>query len=486
MRAGPKATSSMRALPGLPATGSPGEVWAEWCARWLRVPRGVGAGGPLQPRLWQVAVVDQLLDPPTRLALLVCGRGNGKSGMAAALGLHHVLGAELGRTAAVIATDERGAQRVLRWAVRCVEMSPSLSKRCQVYADRVVVPRTGSELLVLPAEARRIEGADIDLAVVDELGFVERDVWESALLSLKRPGARAFGIGTPPKPAWQERSPLADLVIEARLGVDPALRLVEYGSDLSHELDCEHCWAAANPALGDLLPRDQMASSLPPKTREAEYRRARLGQWVEQDSEGFLPAATWAECAEPGPIQDGAEVTLGLDGSFSGDCTALVACTVSPRPHLDVVGMWAAPDGDADWRVPIVDVETAVLDACRRWRVREVTADPFRWQRSLEVLAAQGVPVTEHPQTSSRMSPLTASFREAVVNRQLTHSGNVDLARHLAHAVLRDDSRGVRITKPSKHSTRRIDLAVAALMGYGRAVHYARTTRPRSRMVVLP
>jgi len=40
------------------------------------------------------------------------------------------------------------------------------------------------------------------------------------------------------------------------------------------------------------------------------------------------------------------------------------------------------------------------------------------------------------------------------------------LARHIGNAVLKQDSRGVRITKDGKYSKRRIDLAVAALMAF--------------------
>jgi phage terminase large subunit-like protein len=199
-----------------------------------------------------------------------------------------------------------------------------------------------------------------------------------------------------------------------------------------------------------------------------------------------LPPGSWTDCEQPGEVPDGAEVVLGLDGSFSQDCTALVVCSVSPRPHVGVVGLWRAPEADPEWRVPILQVEERVREACRRWKVRECVADPFRWQRSLEVLAGQGIPVAEFPQSAARMSPATTALREAVINVQVTHSGDVDLAEHFANARLRDDARGVRITKQSKHSGRRIDLAVAAVMAHSRASFYAHAApRRRSRMVVL-
>jgi phage terminase large subunit-like protein len=64
------------------------------------------------------------------------------------------------------------------------------------------------------------------------------------------------------------------------------------------------------------------------------------------------------------------------------------------------------------------------------------------------------------------MTPATQRFAEAVLNGTLTQSGNPDLARHIGNAVVKVDSRGTRIYKEHKHSTRRIDLAVAAVMAH--------------------
>lgn len=71
------------------------------------------------------------------------------------------------------------------------------------------------------------------------------------------------------------------------------------------------------------------------------------------------------------------------------------------------------------------------------------------------------------------MTPATQRFYEAVVNGTLTHSGDTRLTRHLENVVYKTDARGSRITKDSKHSTRRIDLAVASVMAFERAAQPA-------------
>jgi phage terminase large subunit-like protein len=44
------------------------------------------------------------------------------------------------------------------------------------------------------------------------------------------------------------------------------------------------------------------------------------------------------------------------------------------------------------------------------------------------------------------------------------------LNRHVGNATVRTDSRGTRVDKESKHSTRRMDLAVCAIMAHAAAI----------------
>jgi phage terminase large subunit-like protein len=56
---------------------------------------------------------------------------------------------------------------------------------------------------------------------------------------------------------------------------------------------------------------------------------------------------------------------------------------------------------------------------------------------------------------------------------ELTHDGDPTLARHVANAILREDSRGARLAKEHKDSKQRIDAAVAAVMAMHRAAELA-------------
>jgi phage terminase large subunit-like protein len=403
-------------------------------------------------------------------------RGQGKTSLTAVLALYELLAGAEGAQVVVVATDERQAGLTFRIAVRMVELHPALEQRVQLFHDHMTVPARGASFHVLPAVPKRLEGLDYTLAIVDEAGRVDQEVYEVvALATGKQKASMVLAIGTP--------GPELEQTVLGRLReytadhpADPLVVWREHSAAgfEGHPVDCRHCWQLANPALGDFLAEDGLAACLPPKMREASFRRARLCQHVDTLDAPWLPPGAWAACADVDHlVADDQEVVLAFDGSFNGDTTVLVVATVAERPHVDLVELWDA----AGSQVPIVDVEAAIRAACRRWRVLEIAADPFRWARSLQLLDGEGLPILEYPQSPGRMTPATSRFYEAVVNGQLTHSGDTRLARHIGNAILREDARGSRLAKERRDSPRRIDAAVAAVMAHDRAAALAGTVR---------
>ncbi len=472
MKAGPKAQVNDSPLP-FRSRKTGAARFDAFGRRYLTVPKGHGAGKRLRLRPWQLRLVGSVLDPipRPRLAGWMLPRGQGKTSVVAALGLYDLMLGEMGSSVVVVATDERQAGLTFKIAARMVELEPALAERVQVYADRLYLPGRDADFQVLPAVAKRLEGLDYTLAIVDEFGRVDEEVWEVVSLATgKREQSCVIGIGTPPPRAEDDElsvlEKLRDYAAEHPEDTSFVWREHSAAGFEDHPVNCEHCAKLANPALGDFLSAEGLRAVLPPKMRESSYRRARLCQFIAEVPDAWLPPGVWDACRLDGPIPDGVEVILALDGSFSQDATGLLACSVGEVPHLDVVALWEPPVGRTDYRVPVADVEQAIRDACRRWRVPEVDADPYRWTRTLQALEAEGLPMVEFPQSPQRMTPATTGLYEAIVNRQVTHSGDPRLARHMGNAVVRIDSRGTRLAKEHRHSRRRIDLAVTAVMAY--------------------
>jgi phage terminase large subunit-like protein len=197
-----------------------------------------------------------------------------------------------------------------------------------------------------------------------------------------------------------------------------------------------------------------------------------MNLWV-SSATAWLPHGVWETRGVERKIQPGESVVLGFDGSFSGDCTALVAATLDG--FVDVIGLWERPADDDHWRVDIAEVEEAIRAAAKTYNVLEVAADPYRWARSLQLLLNDGIPVMEFPQSPARMVPATTLFYDAVTQERLTHSGDPRLSRHIENCAVKIDAQGPRLRKEHKNSKRKIDLAVAAVMAYARASTLADT-----------
>lgn len=469
-KAGPKARADTSPLPWDYELA--GEESLAWFAKtYLVTPRGKGAGGPMKLRDWQKDMAATLYGPRVSLATWVIPRGNGKSGIAAAIALHRLFQpGTIGTRIAIIAQDERSARRLLHTAARMVDLNPALAARATSYRDRITVPGTDAELVALPAEAHRVEGSDLDLAILDEIGFMPAATFEAAVLSVgKVAGGRVLAIGTPSPAKFRDISPLWGLVQRGRSAPSSeTFKLVEYGASPKLNIYDPRTWAIANPALGDWLTEDSVSAQAPPTTRELEFRRARLGQWTETSSEPAFTAKAWQLCQRHGvEIPAGTKVVLALDGSVNGDSTAVLVGSVSSKPHFQVGGLWEPVEEEEGFEVNHLEVEDTIMALAERYRVVEVVADPFRWQRTLQVLDEKGLPVAKFPQTAQRLTPATNDLRAAVNNGLLTHDGDDTLTRHALRASVEETSRGLKLAKPSKHE--KIDLMSCLVMGYSRA-----------------
>lgn len=413
-----------------------------------------------------------------RTSLVGVARKNGKSAIGAGLALYGLMCGSDGAEVYSCAGDREQARIVFGTARRMVELEPELADLCKLYRDAIEIRSTGSVYKVLSAEAYTKEGLNPTLVVFDEVHIQpNRELWDVMALAMgARPEPMLVGITTAGvRFDSSGQDSLCYGLYQHGIRVangemdDPSFFMAWWQPrSVTADYRDADTWREANPGFDDIVSAEDFAASVI-RTPEQEFRTKRCNQWVTTSS-SWLPVGSWDACAEPRDIPDGSSVVLGFDGSFNGDCTALVVAEVSERPYLDVAALWEKPeDATADWQVPIIEAEDAIRAACRRWQVLEIVCDPFRWARSYQVLEAEGLPVVEFPQSPARMTPATTRFYEAVMNQALTHSGDARLARHIDNAVLKADSRGTRIYKEHKHSQRRIDLAVAAVMALDRA-----------------
>lgn len=483
MRAGPKAAVTAPPLDlWLYEDLTRGERACEFIEEFLLVPKGTGALEPFRLRPWQRDIVLGVFAPGIRQGLVSVARGNGKSGLAAALAVYGLLGDEVeGAQVLTVASDERQARIVFNVARRMVELSPDLKEQVQIFQDKIYAPHTDSVLRPLPADAPSLQGWDPSLCIVDELHVVNEETYDAMIqASGKRDTSLLLAISTA---AGDKEGVMWKLTEHGRAGNDPSFFFAEWAATPGSAIDDEKAWTAANPALDDFLSRDAIRASLR-TTRETSFRRYRLNQHVAAEG-AWLPWGIWDTLATDETLPDGVRVVLGFDGSASGDSTALVGCTVAEDPHVFVIDVWHNP-GDPRWRVPRAEVDRAVDLAMERYDVVELAADPWGWRSEIEGWAARHGEerVIEWPtNVVKRMAPATDRIYQAIVTGRVSHDGDERLAAHMRNCVAETTAQGDLVRKDRKGSPRKIDAAVAAIVAFDRAAFHF-TQRPRSRKVL--
>jgi phage terminase large subunit-like protein len=362
----------------------------------------------------------------------------------------------------------------------CVLQSPALSAVMTAFDAVIQVDGSPSKAFRVPAVGGVNEGLRITTAICDEIHELlspsQRHVHD--VLSngcAKRQGTLMLNVTTPGYDVESVAGQLHTYGLRVNAGEidDPGFLFVWFGADadkfdLNTPEGLHAAVRAANPAADTFLSVTDIAARFH-QTPLNQFIRYHLAGWTTAATV-WLPAGAWDACAAPDTvIPDGTEICVGFDGSTSNDSTAIIAATCAPIPHIFVVDCWERDEADPEWTVPVIDVEDSIRAACRQYRVREIDADDFRWQRSLQLLESEGLPAVKFPQTAARMGPATARFYEAVLNKTVTHDGNPVLARHVANAHLKVSSRGQRLEKETAYSARKIDAAVAAVMAFDKA-----------------
>lgn len=440
------------------------------------------AGEPLVFRDWQKSLTKNLFATNSdgslkhRRALIGLPRKNGKSAWLSTIVLEHLLLGPNGGESYSCAADREQAKIVFNNVKEMVRLQPELSEHLDVYRDTILNKKTGSIYKALSSEAPLKEGLSPTFCAFDELhAQPNRELWDVMSLAM---GAR--------------KEPMLVAITTAGVKTDTSgkdsvcYQMYEYGKKVAAgEIDDptfffswwqadqdgyqdENSWKEANPGFDDIVSKQDFISSIR-STPEAEFKTKRLNIWT-STSDAWLPHGSWDAIADERELDADKKLVLGFDGSFNGDCTVIVGVEVGEVPHIVPIAAWEKPEeADADWQVPVLDVEEAIRNACKKYDVVEIACDPYRWARTFQVLEDEGLPVVVFPQNASRMTPATTRFYEAVMNKTVTHNGDPMLARHIANATLRVDNRGSRLAKEKKNSTRRIDLAVASVMAHERA-----------------
>jgi phage terminase large subunit-like protein len=444
------------------------------------------AGNPLVLRDWQRSLVEHLFAWDEdglrhRVSLVGMPRKSGKSSLGSAIGLFSLVLGPKGAEVYSVAAEKEQARIVFQDAKRTVEASPELSAITKLYRDAIELPAFNSVYRVLSAESVTKEGLSPTTVIFDELhAQPDRELFDVFSLAMGARGKLSTLIAITTAGVRSDRNGKDSIAFSLynygkRLAmgeeVDDTFFMAWWESEGDHRLP--ETWREANPGFGDLNAESDFESALR-RTPEAEFRIKRCNQWV-SSVETWLPVGSWDECAGEVTLTSEDEIVLGFDGSYNGDASVIVGAVV-PRVEGDPVKLFMVKAWEKDfdhdgpeWRVDIGEVEQTILDFCQKHNVKEIACDPFRWQRSMEVLENQGLPIVAFPQSPQRMIKACAKFYDACADSRIVHDGDPLLSRHVGNTAVKLTPAGPHIKKENPNSNKKIDGAVALILAHDRA-----------------
>lgn len=431
------------------------------------MPGGRGSGKPyvFRPvhRRWLREAFDH-----DYLTIIVSGpRGMGKTGWMAAVGVWALFDRP---EASVLfcSTSMRTAMQAYGRAVRIIETSSRMTQQAMVYRNKAdpwtELPLRGSTMRPLPAEEKYIIGQAPTLILMDEIGYIDRETLETMQTSLgKADGSALVGFGTPglgivdsgsaPNQMYRLRQLAADV------DAPPDLRYIEHAARATDDPAEKRTWKRANPLVGDLVSERAVAhdfATMPP----SRFGQMRLGLWTDHES-AWMPRETWSalEIADR-PLDPGALISLGFDGSVSKDSTGLVAHEHATG-RLVVLGHWTG-------KIPRSEVIGTIERAFTEYNVSALYADPWWWRQEIQELAerlGEDRVIEYNTASVARMGPASDAFLAAAIKGELAHDGTPALTAHMLNAVARRTAAGDVIARDARRP-QDTDLAVAAILAY--------------------
>lgn len=406
-----------------------------------------------------------------RETLILLPKKNGKSTTLGALALFHLLSTP-DADCIIVAASREQAEIILRQAHGFVRRSEALSERLTLKQREIVYPKLRGRIQVRASDVDTVDGWLGTLALIDELHRHKKpDLYgilrdglggrKGQMITISTAGADQNSV------LWKMRQAALDAGTTTdgaytRGGTD-AFVLHEWSLPADADLDDIELVKTANPleamTVERLRERHDSPSMVP-----WQWARFAANIWT-QGEEAWLPIGVWDQYAVPGGrIPDNAPVWVGVDLGLKHDSAAIVAIAEgSPGGTYFAEAVILTPPGDGR-SLDISAVEEAVRDCAKRFDVQQVAYDPWRFERSAQMLGDEGLLMVEHPMTNARMAPASEALHEAIMRGTIFHSGDPKFTAHVNAGVPTETERGWRLTKRKTKDP--IDALIALLMAY--------------------
>lgn len=497
----------------------------EFIQRWCRHPKGRWAGQPLELQPWQVWFVGTIfgwVDPETRwrqyrTAFLFVPRKNGKSTLAAAIGLYLLMAdGEMGAEVYSAAADTQQAQIVHRVAELMARKEPRLESRLTFRQRNILYEETASIYRVLSADAHTKHGFDSSGVIFDELHTQpDRNLWDvldTSTVSRAQPLVLAIttaGVYDEHSIVWE----VYDYAKSVAAGEfdDPSFLPLIFEAEPEDDWTDPETWAKANPNYGVSVPHAYLKRKCDYAKRvpasENTFKRLHLNLWTEQ-SVRWLSTDVWkSECL--GVVSrkglEGQTCFVALDLSSTKDITTVQLIfpreeddepwpgfgiywvpkeTIRERAEEDRVpyDVWArqglietTPGNVTDYAF----IRKTIHDLADKYQIAGVGIDPWNATQLAVELENDGLPVVMMRQGYASMTGPSKEFERRIVSGGFIHpEEDAVMTWMIGNVAAKTDPAG-NIKPDKSKSGDKIDGVVAKIMATGLAM----TTEPPKRSI---
>ena len=431
-------------------------------------------GAPFKLDLWQKQLIYNLYElnedrsRKYREALVGVPKGNGKSQLAAAIGLYELLGAgTVSPLVTVAAASFEQADLVFGTMRTMCEQSPYLKNVTEVFNNSIGVKKGPGRVFRVAAKAGTADGGRNSAFIADEIHEwstpnLQRVHYVLSNNTAKRKDSLILNITT----AGYDLDTLAGrLYLRGKRKLsgeveDPDFYFHWLEPDENADFEDPAVWEAVNPAIDggwwplDNLKRRRAALPLP------EFQRYHLNMWTRTQEESWLPEGLWSELADSFELVPDRPTYVGIDMALKHDSVAVVWGQQDPESGLIYLDsqIWRNEGVMFDY----AEVETFIDKLNRQFNVIECAYDPAFFERSAQALYDQNVPMVEFPQTHGRMVPACGQSYELITSKKVRHKNQATFNDQVLSAVNRPTDRGFRLSKGK--SKRKIDGAIAMVM----------------------
>lgn len=502
----------------------------EFFEKYLCLAEGEHEGKPFILGPWQQFVIGSIFGWMSgdvrrfRTVYVEIGKGNGKSPMAAGIGLYGLLAD--GEAAAEIysaAVVKDQAKILFRDAENMRDASPMLKSRIEKHVNNLSVLTSNSYFRPISSEKRGLDGKRVHMALIDEL----HEHPNSIVVDKMRAGTKGrrqaliFEItnsGYDRKSVCFNHHEYSTKILDGALEndswfayvcmLDVCAKCEDEGKispscEACDQWDDEKTWLKPNPNLGvSIHPkylREQVQEAKGMPSKENIVQRLNFCIWNEQNIR-WMPMDKWDACGSPVVVESLRKKPCyaGLDLANVSDLAALVLLfddeypkkvlpffwipeeSVTPRTKRDGVPyeMWVKQGLIKAIPGPVIDhrvIRQDILELRNVYDFKEIDYDEWNATQLATELGEDGFEMVGISQGMASLTSATKELETLVRAGGISHGGNAVLRWNASNCSVKMDPSG-NIKLDKEKSTEKIDGVAALVNALARAIRVGNET----------